>query len=211
MTTVASNKTSWQTEFYKNGYPNEVIVIGDSPTPPNSPCKSQLYLRYSTSKWYLLSPYTHTAVTTRSRQQKHDLLPPLQQPRQSQLQKLPYSPVQTPATSRKRRKVGASIQGRVSPSAFWKKPHYLFTLIFHTCIEGGKKQRSLTQIRRNTTITTISSGSSSSGNKSSTKSSPIDDKDGHFLFKPHANLTQRCKFSHPIQWYTTACSRTIYF
>ncbi|SAM08409.1 hypothetical protein [Absidia glauca] len=144
MTTVASNKNNWQTEFYKNGYPNEVIVIGDSPTPPNSP-----------------------STSTRSRQHKHDLLPPLQLPRQLRPQKLPCSPVQTPATSKKRRKVDTSIQ------------------------DSGKKQRSLAQIRRNTTLTTLSSSSCSSGHKSSTKSSPIDDKDGHFLFKPHANLTQR--------------------
>lgn len=31
-------KRGWENDFYKNGYPQEVIVISDTPTPPPS-CK----------------------------------------------------------------------------------------------------------------------------------------------------------------------------
>lgn len=31
-----SKKRGWENDFYKNGYPKEVIVISDSPTPPPS-------------------------------------------------------------------------------------------------------------------------------------------------------------------------------
>jgi dual-specificity kinase len=38
MTTMAQDPKArhWEEEFYKNGYPKEVIVIEDSPTPPAS-------------------------------------------------------------------------------------------------------------------------------------------------------------------------------
>lgn len=36
------NNIGWEKDFYKNGYPQEVIVISDSPTPPPStPSNSQ--------------------------------------------------------------------------------------------------------------------------------------------------------------------------
>lgn len=31
-------KKGWESDFYKNGYPQEVIVISDSPTPPPPSC-----------------------------------------------------------------------------------------------------------------------------------------------------------------------------
>ncbi|KAI7869018.1 kinase-like domain-containing protein [Spinellus fusiger] len=36
-----SRKENWQAEFYKNGYPSEVIVIEDTPTPQPSPSSQQ--------------------------------------------------------------------------------------------------------------------------------------------------------------------------
>src|SRR2546430_59597 len=36
---------NWREEFYRNGIPNEVIVIEDSPTPAKSPPTSPFYLR----------------------------------------------------------------------------------------------------------------------------------------------------------------------
>ncbi|KAI8335057.1 kinase-like domain-containing protein [Chlamydoabsidia padenii] len=143
MATKTSNKSDWQTEFYKNGYPNEVIIIADSPTPQNTPTAS-------TRPRQLKRDYTTTTTTTQP-------LPPIQLPQLYQQPQLPFSPVQTPATTKKRRKVVDSTQD---------------------LSQNNNKVKPLTQI-----LPTINSG----GNKSS----PIDDKDGHFIFKPNANLTQR--------------------
>ncbi|KAF7723084.1 dual specificity protein kinase kns1 [Apophysomyces ossiformis] len=58
---------NWEAEFYKNGYPKEVIVIDDTPTPPpQSQPKSVLPYSYSSPSNRAL-PYPTTTATTRTK------------------------------------------------------------------------------------------------------------------------------------------------
>ncbi|KAI8077745.1 kinase-like domain-containing protein [Halteromyces radiatus] len=164
MTTMApTGKDSWQTEFYKNGYPKEVIVIEDSPTPPRTPQQESQYSSTCTLKHTPLMNDTilPPAASTRSKraireqeEQQNTQVRWQKRRQQQQQQPLPSTPTFTPTTTKKRRKLsGPTTQGPT----------------------------------RNTNV------SARLAPNRAPPSSPIDDKDGHFIFKPNESLTQRYK------------------
>ncbi|ORZ15259.1 kinase-like domain-containing protein [Absidia repens] len=178
MTIMASSgENNWKVEFYKNGYPDEVIVIEDSPTPPSTPLTQEP--SYSTSTSIAQTPVSNhmlpPAASTRSkralrdqeehraaqlqRQQLFQLQQQqLQQQRKRRQQHLPTSPVATPAVHKKRRKDTNAIQGpAINNKVSVRIPSNVVAAV------------------------------------ATTKSSPIDDKNGYFIFRPNEYLTKRYK------------------
>jgi hypothetical protein len=100
MTTVAtrrrkrSSNTDWKADFYRNGYPAEVIVIEDSPTPT----PDQLNTHTNNQQQNHVSTYTTPpAASTRSKRPRRKVTSAYQQqlPQTSQIS----YPVLTPVTS----------------------------------------------------------------------------------------------------------------
>lgn len=99
MAAVTSNrKDDWRTEFYKNGYPNEVIVIEDSPTPPKADP--------TTTNTIVIDDIEHLppAASTRSKRSRRD------QPVSNNNTQLKHIPAASNSI-RKRRKITNTAQG----------------------------------------------------------------------------------------------------
>ncbi|KAI9301418.1 hypothetical protein BJ944DRAFT_4890 [Cunninghamella echinulata] len=112
MATVTSNrKDDWRKEFYKNGYPKEVIVIEDSPTPPKTPEKvHNKPVRPPSIITISDGDHLPPAASTRSKRNRRDLdenQKNTSQQKQKQYISIPTPPSAT-ATIKKRRKINPS-------------------------------------------------------------------------------------------------------
>lgn len=74
---MTTTKEDWKRDFYKNGIPQEVIVIEDTPPPSTTPVNNTPY-RVQQSIPYLLGPPASSTRSKRIRNEspKNDLPPP---------------------------------------------------------------------------------------------------------------------------------------
>ncbi|CAO3689944.1 unnamed protein product [Umbelopsis vinacea] len=138
MTTVAtrrrkrSSNTDWKADFYRNGYPAEVIVIEDSPTPT----PDQLNTHTNNQQQNHVSTYTTPpAASTRSKRPRRKVTSAYQQqlPQTSQISYPVLTPVTSlvgnftqPAAKRRRKENGeAAVYPEVPANYDDKDGHYI--------------------------------------------------------------------------------------
>ncbi|KAJ2963440.1 hypothetical protein NQZ79_g1488 [Umbelopsis isabellina] len=171
MTTVAtrrrkrSSNTDWKQDFYRNGYPTEVIVIEDSPTP----APDQQSSNGSTSNGQQqnhVQPYAAPpAASTRSKRPRRKATTSTYQQPAPQPAQLGY-PVLTPVTSL----VGNFTQ----PAAKRRRKE-----------NGDAGVYADTVVRQEPIYRPVSNTETFSAN--------YDDKDGHYIIIPNEDLTTRYK------------------
>ncbi|KAI8063492.1 kinase-like domain-containing protein [Gongronella butleri] len=172
------NQDDWEKEFYKNGYPKEVIVIEDSPTPPHVSSSS------SSSSSSSNGPLVHTPVYSTATQSH--LLQPQQHLHQHQFTHQHHQ--------------AATTQGR-------RYAHYPPSALGPS-LPADEILQSLKKRRKDFHPTMPASAAAAAGHhklmpvqdKAPTlpipakqAHEPLDDKDGHLIMQPNDYLTARYK------------------
>ncbi|GAB5591468.1 serine threonine protein kinase CMGC group [Umbelopsis nana] len=170
MTTVATRRrkrspnTDWKADFYRNGYPSEVIVIEDSPTPTHDQRQNSTSNSNAQQLNHASAYTTPPAASTRSKRPRRKVTSAYQQqlPQTSQIS----YPVLTPV---------ASLVGNFTqPTAKRRRKENGETAVYP---EASHRQEHV--YRPTSTADTMSAS--------------YDDKDGHYIIIPNEDLTTRYK------------------
>ncbi|CAO3643425.1 unnamed protein product [Mucor hiemalis] len=186
ITRKRKSSSGWEKDFYKNGYPKEVIVISDSPTPPPPSLPNQPFFIHP---HYATQGNNSNSYYGKKRNLPFDL------------------PSFQPELKRPRWNINNSTNNIMNQSilAF----HLFPSQIYNQQQQQQQQQHISNKINHTqhinhtssiTTTPTKHNSSSSSATTTTTTTAPVaataevyDDKDGHYLIRPNESLTPQYK------------------
>ncbi|KAI8086306.1 CMGC/CLK protein kinase [Halteromyces radiatus] len=188
-------KENWEKEFYKNGYPTEVIVIEDSPTPPPPQQQQQTHYDYTYNG---SSPSSNNNTRYYDTHSKHIVQPSLS------FNSLPRTPLFSTGISSTSSSSSSSINSTTLSSSQSYTTASAAAAAFQVSnkrtrqheediLASLKKKRKEVSYLRLDAAGHYSTLPTSSDSTSSSMVENYDDKDGHYIIKPNESLTARYK------------------